>query len=291
MNRAIEIMLERYELRSVDDYEGALREVLQEITLLGLWRGKFFEHAVFYGGTALRLFYGLDRFSEDLDFSLINPKVDFRLVSYFQYVVDELQSFGFTVSMQKIEKQKKSAIDSAFLKANTRLQLVKVGLDESVARHLHHQKKLTIKIEVDCRPPLGFLTEAKYLLNPIEFSVKLMQPSFLFAGKMHALLCRQWANRVKGRDWYDWIWYVKQGIPLNLHHLERRMRQTDHIDQELTESHFFELLLNSIEMLDVDKAKKDVLPFIKNPQRLDVWSKDFFHEIASLTKIDSRKVK
>ena len=97
---AIAKMLEKYDLSSADKTYEALREILQEIVLLGLSRAGFFEHALFYGGTALRILYGLDRFSEDLDFSLITPDANFDLSIYENTVIEALHSFGFEVTIQ-----------------------------------------------------------------------------------------------------------------------------------------------------------------------------------------------
>lgn len=119
MNEAIENMLARYKCKSISDYENALKEILQELALLALWRAKFFEHAAFYGGTALRIVYGLNRFSEDLDFSLLAPDDTFIIDNYFPFLSQELKAFGFDVEIQKVDKNKSSAIESAFIKANT----------------------------------------------------------------------------------------------------------------------------------------------------------------------------
>ena len=202
MNPAIASMLERYERRSADDHVNALREILQEIALCGLWRAKFFEHAAFYGGTALRVLYGLDRFSEDMDFSLLAPADDFDLGPYCVAVEEELRAWGFPATLRVKRKTARSAIESAFLKANTRQLLLTIEAGE-IASAIHGRRELKVKLEVDTDPPPGFSTETKFLLQPIPFSVKTYDPPSLFAGKMHAVLCRGWGTRVKGRDWYE----------------------------------------------------------------------------------------
>ena len=191
MNNAVKSMLEKYELKSSVDYENALKEIIQEITLLGLWRSKFFEKAAFYGGTALRLLYNLDRFSEDMDFSLYEPDKDFRLDKYFRAVKDELSSFGLDVLVEQKEK-KNSNIESAFIKAGTVKNFIEINVPSDLLKSISNSKMLKIKIEVDIDPPGMFETEAKYIFNPIPFSVSTYKIPYLFAGKMHAILCRQW---------------------------------------------------------------------------------------------------
>src|SRR3990167_4879269 len=154
MDQVIFAMLEQYTCVSDDDYENALKQIMQQIALLGLWRAKFYEHAAFYGGSALRILYQLNRFSEDLDFSLLHPHREFSLTPYNHAICEELRAFGFEVEVKTKVKQ----------------------------------------------------TEVKTLLQPIPFSVKTYVQPDLFAGKVHALLCRPWKVRVKERDWYDFIW-------------------------------------------------------------------------------------
>ncbi|HOW51844.1 MAG TPA: nucleotidyl transferase AbiEii/AbiGii toxin family protein [bacterium] len=281
MNEAVKGMLGRYELRTTTDHENALKEIIQEIALLGLWRAKFFERAAFYGGSALRILHGLDRFSEDLDFSLLAPDGRFPLERYLKAVESELTAFGFSVTVEKKAKTAKSAIESAFIKGNTAHNLLVVEA-APVAGATHPGKQLKIKVEVDTDPPGAFTTEAKYLFTPIPFSVVVYAPPSLFAGKMHAILCRNWGTRVKGRDWYDLLWYVGRKTPLDLGHLEARMRQTGHYDGKgtLTEKRFRELLVERIASLDIGQARRDVMPLLRDGRSADAWSKDLFTAAA-----------
>lgn len=282
MHEAVARMLAKYEPKSVDDSVRALREIIQEVALLGLWRAKFFEHAAFYGGTALRILYGLDRFSEDLDFSLLAPTADFNLARYTASLEEELLAFGFNVRVEMVDKAVESAVQSAFLKANTRNELMVIETGAELAGQVAAGQVLKVKIEVDTDPPPGFTTSTRYLLQPIPFAVRSYSLPDLFAGKMHALLFRRWKNRVKGRDWYDFVWYAANHPQLNLAHLEQRMRQTGHWsgEQPLSPAAFRELLSGTIERLDVDQARKDVAPFIKDQQVLALWSSDFFQDVA-----------
>jgi predicted nucleotidyltransferase component of viral defense system len=222
MNDAIARMLKRYECQSVEDNVRALREIMQEIALLGLWRSKFFEKAAFYGGTALRILYGMERFSEDLDFSLLKPMTDFDLSRYSGAVERELRSFGFEATMTTREKKDDTPIQSAFLKANTLKHLLTIKTAEETSWPIFRGQILKIKIEVDTDPPPGFVTENKFILQPIPFSVRTFVLPDLFAGKMHAVLYRRWKSRVKGRDWYDLVWYAANHPQLHLNHLEHR---------------------------------------------------------------------
>jgi predicted nucleotidyltransferase component of viral defense system len=287
MQQAIAQMLAKYECESADDYVHALREILQEIALLGLWRCKFFEKAAFYGGTALRILYGLDRFSEDLDFSLLQPMADFELERYSNALEKELAAFGFQVRVEGKNKSVATAVQSAFLKANTVNQLLVIQTGEEIVRQIPSGQTVRIKIEIDTDPPGGFETESKFLLQPIPFSVRSYALPDLFAGKMHALLCRRWKNRVKGRDWYDLVWYCTHHPELHLSHLAERLRQSGHweIERPLDVAAFKGLVLAAIERLDVDQARDEVLPFVKEPAALEVWSQEFFRAIVDRIQV------
>jgi len=282
MNEAITRMLNRYECQSVEEYVRALREIMQEIVLLGLWRSRFFDKAAFYGGTALRILYGMDRFSEDLDFSLLRQMTDFDLSRYSVAVERELRSFGLDVKVTTREKKVESSVQSAFLKANTLELLLTIESDKKIALSIPTGQILKIKIEVDTDPPPGFSTENRFILQPIPFSVRTFVLPDLFAGKMHALLCRRWKNRVKGRDWYDLIWYAANHPQLHLGHLEQRMIQSGHLkqDEQMTPEKFSSLTTEAIEKLDVNQARMEVEPFVKNPDALLVWSREFFMDVV-----------
>jgi predicted nucleotidyltransferase component of viral defense system len=281
MNESLVAMLQKYPLRTSEEYNHALREILQELALCGLWRAKFFEHALFYGGTALRILHGLDRFSEDMDFSLLKSDDGFRLEPYGKALVEELQSFGFKVELQMKTKTKVTAIQSAFLKTDTTLALLQIQAPASLLGS-SEGRQLKIKLEMDTNPPMGFADEAKLVLQPIPFSVRSMTPSSLFAGKMHAVLCRASGNRVKGRDWYDMVWYVGRSVPVRLTHLEQRMRQSGHwtSGSTLRAVDFHDLLEKRIGELDIQSAKADVQNFIRDPASISLWSPNFFHQIA-----------
>lgn len=281
MHEAVQSMLAKYPCVTQTDHVNALREILQELALLGLWRSKFFEHAAFYGGSALRVLHGLDRFSEDLDFSLLSPKPDFSLRPYGQALVKEIRSFGFEVSFDARTRDGQGVIESAFLKANTYRQLFVIHVDPDLLQSFPRGSTLKIKLEVDTDPPPGFETESRYLLLPIPFQIRSYTLPDLFAGKIHAVLCRRWKTRVKGRDWYDLSWYLGRHPQVRLSHLEMRMRQSGDYGENraLDRERLIHLLTKAIERLDVDAARSEVAPFVRDKTALEVWSQDFFTQI------------
>lgn len=278
MKSNIENLIEDYHPKSKGEYENAIQEVMQEIALMGLWRAKFFEHAAFYGGTSLRILYGLNRFSEDLDFSLLKPDPAFNLLPFLKSVEEELEISGLKVNVEQKIKHPQGSMRSAFLKAGTLETFLRIGLDESLKRHTQSNEVIKIKLEIDVDPPPGFATEVRYLTKPIPFSVRTYVPEDLFAGKMHAVLCRPYQIRVKGRDWYDLIWYVGKGFSLHLAHLEARMRQSGHYSSEksITQKTFNDFLEKKISEIDWKAARDDIRRFVKDPAVLDGWSADFF---------------
>jgi len=286
LHPAIGKMLEKYDLSTADKTYEALREILQEIVLLGLYRAGFFNEAVFYGGTALRILYGLDRFSEDLDFSLIEPNKDFDLGVYEKSIVETLQSFGFEVNIQL--KNQEGVIKSAFLKGNTAQHLLNIKAPDDVIAKYGQGRLVKIKFEVDTQPPLAFQSEKKTQLLPAPFMINSMTTSSLFAGKVHAILCRNWSSRPKGRDWYDLVWYIANDYRVDLTHLSARLKQSCDwqekegikIKEDVTEAFILELLKTRIASVDIQNAKRDIEPFISDAQVLDIWSREFFLSIV-----------
>jgi len=273
MLNVFEQMMARYEITTHDDKVNAMHEVMQQITLAGLFRAGFFNNAAFYGGTCLRIFYGLQRFSEDMDFSLLEQNSNFNLENYFEPIIDEFKIYGRDVIIRKKEKINHTNIDSAFLKDDTAIYNLEFRTEQQIK----------IKIEVDKNPPLGFSTEYKLLILPFSLMVRTYSIPDLYAGKMHALLFRKWKNRVKGRDWFDFEWYVKNNRLLNFGHLQQRTKQFNfHNTPDFSIHDFKEILNQKINSTDFDMVKKDVRPFIKNPELLDIWSSEYFAQIAEM---------
>lgn len=281
----IKAWLAEYNPANKNEAHAALREIMQEVALAGLYRSGFFEKAAFYGGTALRIFYKLDRFSEDLDFSLLKPNPNFSLDRYMVAIREEFESLGMKVSIKEKKKAKDSLVESAFLKSETLgKELVLEGMLPQTGLNL--PVDIIIKIEVDTLSPEGFETEEKLLLKPFSFYVKCFSLPFLFAGKMHALLFRKWKNNVKGRDWYDLEWYIKNKIAMNLSHFSERAKASGDLPSGFcSEETVRKLLAERIETVDFDKVKADVIRFIPDSHRLDVWSPKYFQDLMSYLQI------
>ena len=282
MNTAIEQMLENYRIENIYDRKNAMKEIMQEIVLCGLSRAGFFRKAAFYGGTALRIFYGLDRFSEDLDFSLQTPDPDFDLAYYFPFLEKEVRAFGLHVTIQEKEKTRESNIRSAFLKGNTKEHLLLFYADENLAESVARSEVIKIKFEVDINPPDHAGFEHKYRLLPTPYEVKLYDMPSLFAGKIHAVLCRTWKSRIKGRDLYDYVFYLSRNCAVNRKHLRERLLQSGFIseDIECTLPEIQSMLYERFDTIDFRQARQDVEPFIRDVSSLNVWNADFFKQIT-----------
>ncbi len=276
-------LLRKNTLYTAQDYENAIKEIIQQTVLAGLWRAGFFSHAAFYGGSALRIFYGLQRFSEDLDFTLIRKKSDFELTKYFSAIRVELSSLGFEVDIEKKIKKIARQTDSAFIKMNTLLTVINAGAPDDIVSLIPKGKVLKVKFEIDVDPPYPIASETKFLIEPLSCSVNVVTLPDLFAGKVHALLYRNWKNRVKGRDWYDFIWFVASDIKLNIAYLSKRIIQSENKSSDffLDKENCKVLLRNAVDNLNIDSAKRDVLPFLKNTNEVDIWSKDFFYNLIN----------
>jgi len=278
-NSNIKKMIDRYENTKIKE-QTKIREILQQMALLGLERHGFFEKAAFYGGTALRILYGLDRFSEDLDFTLLTPDPSFDFAPFLEGMRKELYSFGFEMQVSQKTENIETRILSAFMKMNTIQLYLAIG-DEKISKSVNHNEKIQIKLEVDIDPPTSFRVENRLVLNPVTFYALTLHRSDLFAGKMHAILFRSWKGRVKGRDWYDLIWYIHNKVPLNLRYLEGCMRQagTLKVEESLNQDKLIEMLQTKIQKIDWESAKADMRPFLSEPKTLEIWSPQFFSDL------------
>lgn len=282
MNNVINEMMKKYTSDGLADKKNVVKEVMQEIVLCGLSRAGFFKKAAFYGGTALRIFYGLDRFSEDLDFSLMQVDDSFELSEYFPMLKKEIAAYGLNVEISEKQKSKESAIRSAFLKGNTKEHMLLFYASDPITSKIAGDEKIKIKFEVDTNPPAGASFEHKYRLLPAPYEVTLYDIPSLFAGKVHAVICRSWKNRIKGRDLYDYIFYLSRGASLNTEHLKARLVQSDAWKEEdiFTIDDAKKLLYSRFDMIGFTQAKEDVRPFIKDTSSLDLWCADFFKQIT-----------
>lgn len=261
-------MLSSYEINTDTDKRNATFEVMQQIILAGLQQGGFFDKAAFYGGTCLRIFHGLQRFSEDMDFSLVRKDEKFNIEDYFEPIINVFESIGRNVVITKKDKRTFGRVESAFLKDNTQLYDVAFQTEKSIK----------IKIEVDTNPPLMFDTEQKLLMKPYSFMTRCFTLPDLYAGKMHALVFRNWKTRLKGRDWYDFEWYVRNDVPLDFLHLQERIREFS--GEEMSREKFMQLLNERLATADMKSVLEDVTRFVRNPRELKIWSNDYFLELA-----------
>lgn len=273
-NEIYNSMLQGYPMDTDQQRRNAVFEVNQQVILAGLYNGGFFDEAAFYGGTCLRIFHGLQRFSEDMDFSLLASSDNFDFTKYFQPVKDMFEIVGRKVEITKKDKRSFGKVESAFLKDNTDVYDITFQTEKSIR----------IKIEVDTNPPLKFNTEQKLLLLPESFMTKCFTLPDLFAGKMHALVFRAWKNRVKGRDWYDFEWYVKHRVPLDFNHLSERILQFN--GKYISQDEFMDLLRQRLASTDINMVKADVAPFIRHPKELDIWSNDYFLQLANMIRFE-----
>lgn len=278
--RLVQDRLNSYHCRSSIEEEHAIREITQEVALAALGRTDFFKHAIFQGGTCLRIFYGLNRFSEDMDFILKKANKNFSLQLHVQAVSDELKAYGYDIEITDRSKAD-IAVRKVFLK------------DDSLGRVLQLQyldqsgppKKIRIKFEVDANPPSGSGMEIKYVDFPFISSVTVQDKPSLFAGKIHALLCREY---VKGRDWYDFLWYTTQDIGINYDFLSSALRQQGPWqDKEISVDlgWCLEHLEKRINSIDWVVAREDVRRFVRVNEQpsIELWSRELF--LSQLKKV------
>ncbi len=282
MNNIIEQMLKSYEIKNTNDEINALKEIIQELVLSGLSRGGFFKEAAFYGGTALRIFYKLDRFSEDLDFALLKPNKEFDLSKYFSYIENELNAYGLNLEISTKQKHSETNISSAFLKGDTLEHILKFFPNEKNHIYDHILKSIKIKFEIDINPPEGATYEMQYKLLPSPHQIKLYDKSSLLAGKIHAILCRNWQNRIKGRDLYDYVFFLANNINVNLDLLKNKLVDSKYIneDEPFNLDVLKKLLKNKFKEINYTESKEDVIPFIKDTQSLNLWNCEFFIKIT-----------
>ena len=281
MNSILNQMLEKYDIKNIQDETNAIKEIIQEIVLCGLSRGEFFNNAAFYGGTALRIFYGIDRFSEDLDFALLKPNENFDLTKYFSYIEKEVQAYGLKLKVLEKEKTKNSNILSAFLKGDTKEHILMFFSDTNLQNN-NSLKDIKIKFEVDINPPAGANYEFKYKLLPSPHQVRLYDEPSLFAGKIHAILCRNWNYRTKGRDLYDYIFYLSRKASVNLELVRQKLIASNFIskDEEFNIEILKEMLNKKFKEINYTDAKEDVIAFINDTASLELWNAEFFTEIT-----------
>lgn len=287
MHDAVKAMLKTYgHIDTLEGKKNALKEIMQQLILYGMQRSQFFDVASFYGGTALRILHGLDRFSEDMDFCLRVKNPQFSFEPYLLPVKKELKNFGFDVSFESKKTGPSVLVESAFAKQNTLMGLINIG--ETNAK-THKDQVTRIRIEIDKLNPEGATYVQKLVKLPIPFMVETLDEGSLFSGKVHAMLARSYVNRVKGRDFYDFLFYTARSTPINIVYLEAKLRDSGHYTSkmQLTRSKLIEMLKQKFSKIDFEKAKDDVRPFLKKDQilALDNWSPELFSALADETQI------
>lgn len=288
MNSVFEIMLNKYQPKDNSERENAIKEIVQEIVLSGLSRGGFFDKAVFYGGTCLRIFHGLNRFSEDLDFALLNKDEDFKIEDYFPAIKKELISYGLDMDVVKKEKSKgDNDIQSAFVKGNTQILLMTFFPNNNEVDNVIKDQTIKIKFEIDTDNPKGGVVETKYRLLPAPYEIKVFDEPTLFAGKIHAILCREYKNRIKGRDYYDYLFYCAKGTKINFEYLENKLKNSNKIssDTKLDLPLLKKMLQERFASVDYNLARKDVSSFIMDQESLSLWSKELFLSTLDYLKL------
>ncbi len=263
--------LRRYKTPTDKHVLNSVKEILQELALLGLSRSGFFKKAAFHGGSAMRIFFGLDRFSEDLDFCLQRPDPDYSLHNVIPPLLNELQSWG--VDVEVVERSKASqAVKKAFLKTSS------LGAELNLSHPLHRAQKLVIKLEVDTNPPLGANCISSLCEFPLDFYVTTHDLQSMFSGKLHAILCRAYE---KGRDWYDLMEYFSRRITPNYPFLQAALAQSGPFKsvtnfKELRKDWLVEQVDKKIGAVNVDNLRKEALPFIEDESRVALWDREYF---------------
>lgn len=288
MNSTLETMLAKYEPQNARDRENALKEIIQEIALAGLSHGGFFEKAAFYGGTCLRIFHGLNRFSEDLDFALTDGDPDFRLDAFLPALIKEFRSYGIEIDAEPKKVGEEGGIQSAFLKANTLTLMMSFFPDSEDAKRVISNQKIKIKLEIDTDNPDGGITEFRYRVLPSPYEVRVFDETTLFAGKIHALLCRDYKHHVKGRDYYDYLFYVGKGTRINLTYLKNKLQYSGKLGsgETLSLMKVRDFLRERFLNVDYESAKEDVAKFITNRDSLNLWKKELFLSTLDLLQGD-----
>jgi predicted nucleotidyltransferase component of viral defense system len=282
----IEEIIKTYNLETINDNKAILREIVQSIVLVGLSRTDFFKKASFYGGTALRIFYDLNRYSEDLDFTLNNVDKNFSIAPFIESIKNVALSYGLELEISIKQKQISTPVESVFEKINTYQTFINLKMNSELTKLLHKDEVIKVKFEIDCEPALGFTTENKWIDMPEFAPVIVLDEASLFAGKLHAILCRNYKNTVKGRDYYDFLFYVRRGISPNLNYLRNKLINTGKINEKDTFNIevLKEMLIKRFEQVDFEQVKNDTERFIINNEDLSTYSKDLFIQMAKKIK-------
>lgn len=276
--------IKKYNPNTIIEIKNAMREVLQDIILVSMGKSDFFDSCVFYGGTSLRIFRELPRFSEDLGFTLIIDK-NIILDNYIQFIRKELNSFGIEHTISLKQKNIETTVESVYIDFNLKF-LFDISYSE-YSNQIIDNEILSIKVELEKKHFPGGNTELKILTYPSFSQIRTFDLETLFASKLLAVLKRQWKTRIKGRDFYDYLFYISLGTKVNLLFLENGLKQFGYLNKD--DSFTIDTLKNELkkkfELIDFEKAKEDVRPFISSNDRfIDSFNKDIFLSTIDLIK-------
>ena len=276
-------MINLYNPKSLNENKAVLREILQSIVLIGLSRADFFKKASFYGGTALRIFYGLNRYSEDLDITLNEKNESFSLEPYIESIKNVALSYGIELDVSIKKKEIKTPVESAFAKLNTYQTFINLKINDELASLLHKDENIKVKFEIDLNPAVGFNVESKWIDMPEFANIIVLDESSLFAGKLHAIICRNYKNTVKGRDYYDFLFYIKKRVKPNLNYLKNKLiesgkiKENDKFDIDTLKV----MLKDRFEAVDFNQVKTDAERFVFNNEDLSYYSKELFVDMIN----------
>ena len=278
MNNVIEQLIQNYNPRNSEEVKNAIKEITQSIVLIGLSRSNFFSKASFYGGTALRIFYGLNRYSEDLDFTLNAVDESFLLAPYVQSIINVAKSYGIDLNVEVKCKKIEAPIEGTFEKLKTFQTFISFNIDERLTSRLHKNEFIKVKFEVNCNPALGFDVESKWITEPELASVNVLDIESLFSGKLHAILCRKYKNTVKGRDFYDFIFYINKKIRPNLNYLKNKLIESNILDKDavFTIDILKEMLVQRFNQIDFKQVRDDAQRFVMKNEDLSLYCKELF---------------
>lgn len=262
---------------TIDEMDLFAREVLQKIILNGLSRGQFFKRAAFHGGTALRILHSLGRYSEDLDFKLFERDPDFKLERYLSYVVSEAESYGLTVR-SKVREGGLSNISTGDIRCNERELVMEIGFPNEWVKSLGRDTVVRVKIDVDTDPSYGAKYEKYSMKYPLNYYLCVLDLPSMFAGKLGAVLTRRWGMREKGRDFYDYLWYVENEIPINMEYMRANLERAKVLspDDEFNIDVLRDMLRKRFESADYASILSDVEKFIIGQKPPSHWGPETF---------------
>lgn len=259
--------------KNLVEFENALREISQRIILYALSETSFFKNVAFYGGTCLRIFHGLDRFSEDLDFQVTTENYNLKLDEYMSKCKNMLESYGLKASIYSKKEYDEGEIRRRYIK----IPYYDLANEYFEKISMNKEKVISVKIEISTKYIPGANYEMNLLTSPVFSMIYSFDYSSLFSGKLNALLTRNWRERTKGRDYYDYMFYISHNIKFNLDYLKNKLNSSLNID---TSTYTLDIIKNLLkvkfESSDFESIKNDIIPFIDKEYNIDSIDKNMF---------------